>query len=190
MKAINVNVCPIDVERKPGEVLHFVQDDGILFWMKRALGPQLISRKQVQEKEILLWNTISCVRIAGRKSRWCWICPLADRPTLKIAKFAASQSKSALKSKTARYRDFRRERWNRNAPAGCRRYNIKARAPIGRLALSENSRLKTPLKRRRLHTLHFFGHNIRWTICAAQHCAGLFVADHFFLYRVELQRAS
>ena len=39
MKAISVNVRPIDIERKPREILRFAQDDGILFLMKRALGP-------------------------------------------------------------------------------------------------------------------------------------------------------
>ena len=38
--------------------------------------------------------------------------------------------------------------------------------------------------------LDFFGHHIRRAIRAAQHCAGLFVADHFFLDRVKFQRAA
>jgi hypothetical protein len=48
---------------------------------------------------VLQWNTNSPVHTVEKKFRWCWTCPLAAKPTLKTARYAANQSKSALPSK-------------------------------------------------------------------------------------------
>jgi hypothetical protein len=48
---------------------------------------------------VLQWNTNSPVHTVEKKFRWCWTCPSAAKPTLKTAKYAANQSKSALPSK-------------------------------------------------------------------------------------------
>jgi hypothetical protein len=43
---------------------------------------------------LIWWNTPLPAPIAERKFRWCWICRFEAKPTSKIAKFAATRSRS------------------------------------------------------------------------------------------------
>src|ERR1700693_1606826 len=43
------------------------------------------------------WNTNSPVHIVEKKFRWCWTCPSTAKPTSKTARYAANQSRSALR---------------------------------------------------------------------------------------------